>query len=54
MGRGGRIGSGSGMSMGNTTTWRNGPVPVLSLRISFSLRRLKWMMRRSRLFMGLK
>jgi hypothetical protein len=29
-------------------------VPVLSLRISVSFRRLKWMMRRSRLLMGLK
>ena len=40
-GRGGRIGSGSGISMGRTTTCRNGPVPVLSLRMSVSLRRLK-------------
>jgi hypothetical protein len=48
------MGSGSGMSTGRTTTWRNGPVPVLSLRISVSFRKLRWIMRRSRLFIGLK
>ena len=40
-GRGGRIGSGTGMPIGKTTTCRNGPDPVLSLRISVSLRRLR-------------
>ena len=54
LGLGGRIGSGSGIFNGKTTTCRNGPVPALSLRMSVSLRKQRCMMRRSRLLIGLK
>jgi hypothetical protein len=35
-------------------TQRNGATPTLSLRTPVSLRSARWMMRRSRLFIGLK
>ena len=49
------IGAGSSFrSMGTMTTCRCGAMPTLSLRTAVSLRSARWMIRRSRLFMGLK